>query len=269
MPKFKAFSLLETAITLAILGLLTSIIFPIYKIISHYKEKITNEEKYNYIRTSMQSYLLRHGKLPFAADQEGISKPNMLIGFIPYKTLGIKKSYMFDAKNNFFTYAVNKNFTNTNIPIITSLKTPPLANTKTFCRLYKFHNNEIILYDDIEENLSLFEEEKNIILQDDYFYIMLPQKKFKSIHEMNQWLKDSLEKKEEKYKNKNAIAWILISHGKNKTSCSQMNKIQSPKFCLLPNKNEQQNFSDQVFYQTRFDMAAQVGTPCTSEPIYE
>lgn len=272
--KIKAFSLLEMALVIAIIGIVFSSITPIWHIFNKSNAEKLNEEKYNYIRLAMQNHLRKKGYLCAAApDLNGISNENMIKGYVPYKTLGISKKYAFDANNKPFIFAVNKHFLNKNLA---NLALPITINIhhSNFCRILKPSNNgEMERYDEVCENAGLvvLENEESIILKDDFFYIMHDLKKTNSLIDVKIWLKNSLSTFEEKYKNCNTIAWVLIVSKKNNNKCSKINADFENKVCYIScseNGSGKENlFLDKVFYQTRFDMAAQIGSPCSSQPF--
>jgi type II secretory pathway pseudopilin PulG len=280
-PKFKqkarkqisAFSLLEVTLALAVIGLAMGTVTPIIKTFSIAKKSRINEEKFHYIRIAMQGYLLRHGHLPHAGDKEGNEISGQKRGFVPYKSLGIRKQYAYDSNSNFFTYAVNLNLTaqpnKKFIPITIPLTTPPKPGMISFLRLYKFNTDgSIDMYDDIDEtkNIIVIENKNEVISDKDCIYIMKPLPKFHLPQMIGQWLIAS-NMIDPKYKCSNLIAWVLISHGKQRADDSVAKKSNATSDIHFY-VNSSNGLNDQVFYQTRFDMTAQCGFYCTNEPIY-
>lgn len=260
MKKIKAFSLLEITINLGIIGITLTGIITLWFALSKYQKEKINNQKYEYIRISMQNFLIQHGRLPNASkDTSGLEDCFNTNGNLPYKTLGISKKYMFDANGNAFRYIVNDHFTNTNIPLVTPLSCPPKNADTSFLRIYTYNDNKINLYDLIahtNEKIKLIKNGTSVISEKDFFYILPPIKKFIDLNEMYKWIESS-KVQDPKYKTSNTIAWILISFNKNN-----------------PDKQNQTNTKifyengDTIFYQSRFDMAAQTGFNATPEPIY-
>lgn len=274
--KILAYSLLEVAIAIMVSGVAISSIIPLLKTISISKKMRLNEEKYHYIRYAMQGYLLRYGYLPFAAKNDGMELTNMVRGFVPYKTLGITKEYIYDSNGNLFTYIVNKNLAKQAnkeyIPITRPVHSIMNKNQVTFCRLYK--HDKTLMMDEIctLENLVILEKGVSIIEPKDMFYIMEPMYFFKNANDWNEWQVKAFSSKLLRQKSCNVVAWAIISHGPNKnnrpiTKCKEMNNNETQKICILPESGDNGLFNDVIFYQTRFDMAAQSGWPCTSESI--
>ena len=69
-----AFSILEAALTIAIIGVAISVVFPVIQTIVAVRKQRANEIKFLEIRIAMQSYLLRNGYLPNAAGKNGVAK---------------------------------------------------------------------------------------------------------------------------------------------------------------------------------------------------
>lgn len=241
MKKYKAFSLLEISLTLIIIGITLTGILSIYKIILITQKNYINQKKYNYIQIAIQNYTLQHGHLPYAAQKNnGISTINCKKGYLPYKTLGINKKYSFNEDKQPFQYVVHSYLSKTNIPIIMPLTYPPKEGETSFNRVYHVQNEEIIFYDLIsqipDEILIYDDNNQSVLSKDDFFYILPPLKKFENLNQLYEW--QSINHQQEKFKCKNTIAWALFS-------------------------NEQY-----VYYQTRFDLSAQIGFPASPEPIY-
>lgn len=107
--KIKAFSIIEIGFSVIILGFFLSF-FLRYWNIANFKSKL-DETKYkaNYIRKSIEGFVVRKGFLPYAAkDLNGIEEDNFTSGYLPYKTLGIPKFMIYDSKGKAFQYIVNQ-----------------------------------------------------------------------------------------------------------------------------------------------------------------
>ncbi len=296
--KTKAFSLLEISLAIAIAGIAVSCITPIWHTITIAKHQRANEEKFHYIRIAMQAYLLRFGYLPCAAATEnGLSTENTFTGFIPYKTLGIQSRYTKDCNGKPFTFSVNKNLVR--IPGKNYILLPKQANCidipnqVSFCRLYGYNEQQaptIIngIYSTSKyyctdqicklPNLTILEKGESIIDKNDYFHI-LPELTMNMSNPTRwlQWQRSAVLEKNDRYKICNTVAWLMISHGPNKSNkplskgkllnLAALQNNQQQVFCISPDVDDAGLFNDVVFYQTRFDMAAQCGCPCTTEPM--
>lgn len=275
-----AYSLLEVAISIGIAGIAISMVTPIWHTISVAKKIRINEQKYHYIRNAMQAYVIRYGHLPHAAENlNGVANMQHVKGYLPYKTLGISKQYALDSNNKPFTYAINKHLgkhaTKEHIPLMRNISTNTQRNQISFCRLFKYKDSGALAIIDeicVLDNLIVLEKGISIVDEQDHFFVMKPMSFFHTIEKWKEWQATSITQKTERMKNCNAIAWVLIAHGSNKknkplSNCAQMNKTETQKFCILPADDDNGFFNDTVFYQTRFDLAAQAGFPCTAEPM--
>lgn len=240
--RLNAFNLMEMSITLFIIGTTLTGILTLIKVIKFNQTEYINQKKYEYIKKALQNYVIQHGHLPYAANNnDGVSSNGLTNGFLPYKEIGINKSYSYDAKKQSFHYQVNKYLAKTNISIIMPLKYPPKNGETSFNRVYNIQNNEIIEYDIIAntpDDINIFENEINVISEKDYFYILPPITKFHSISELYKWYNSINDSKNNKFKCKNTIAWTISINGQYK------------------------------YYQTRFDLSSQIGFYASPEPIY-
>jgi hypothetical protein len=272
----RAFSILEASLVVAISGVMLSVIIPVYKILSKSYEHKNNEFKATKIRLAIQSYVLRNGYLPFASSGDGFAKVQTFSGFIPYKTLGLDKKFSVNSRAVPFKFVVNKHLTQAG-GSFSSILLPPFAkpnvNKVTFCRLYTFEKDEILKYDKIcdLESIDILENGKSIIDPLSSFFVMPPISNFSYVGEMQRWASSVQNLSHPKYKVCDTIAWVLISsegrRGK-KTNCQLINENPaSEKFCLRPEASDHGIFDQKFYYQTRFDLASQIGRYCGSEPI--
>ena len=104
-----AFSLIEAAFAILLIGIFSSALIPYWHTLNAKHNLAITQLRANYIRKSMEGYVARYGFLPSAAsDTRGIEKQGISRGFVPYKTLGIPRQYIFDAKGNPFSFIVNE-----------------------------------------------------------------------------------------------------------------------------------------------------------------
>lgn len=147
--RFSGFSLIEVAIVLCIIGILSGIGIPaLNNFIKHQKIRKT-EDHLELIFQSITSYVLTNKRLPCPAkptavgEERGISEPNCLftekfIGLVPYRTLGIPEKIVKDGYHNWITYAVNPVLTNTELNFINAPPTSSIPHT-AFCAVEKSH----------------------------------------------------------------------------------------------------------------------------------
>jgi len=111
--KFHAFSLIETAIVLIIIGLVGGIALPTLKwAVEWQKETITahHQEKILY---ALASYAVQNKMLPYAASPEmrsGRQEEGHRRGIVPYADLGLPESVARDGYRHWFTYLVDDHY---------------------------------------------------------------------------------------------------------------------------------------------------------------
>ncbi len=111
--KLSAFSLIEMALVLSIIGILSAYAIPALlnaRIKARYSE---TEAKLDVIIQALAGYASVNKHLPFAADPSqteelaGIAQPNRSTGIIPYKTLGIQEFEAKDGFRHWISYSVS------------------------------------------------------------------------------------------------------------------------------------------------------------------
>lgn len=109
IPRFAAFSLIEAAFAILLIGIFSSMLIPYYHALNARQNLQVTQLRANYIRKAIEGYVMRHGFLPSAAsDTNGNESSNLIRGYVPYKTLGISKNYIYDAKGKLFSFIVNE-----------------------------------------------------------------------------------------------------------------------------------------------------------------
>ncbi len=141
-----AFSLIEIAIVLIILGLILGLTIPM--VLSSQKvsqRKITQIHQEQIIQ-SLASYVLQYSKFPGAASQaDGKISPchqgDVCFGYVPYKELGLSESVAKDGFGRWFSYAVHSALTRTGVA--TDPTTEKLCRiTKRAIRVRSTHNQD-------------------------------------------------------------------------------------------------------------------------------
>lgn len=108
----KAFNLLEASFALLLIGMLSSALIPYHKALNTKQNLELTRLRANYIRKSIEGYVARYGFLPCASENlSGIEKKGTTCGYIPYKTLGISKTYIYDGFGKPFIFGVNEHLT--------------------------------------------------------------------------------------------------------------------------------------------------------------
>lgn len=293
-PAFPAFSLLEVAISLALIGIFLSILPKYFKLRDYaYNLQITTLRA-RYIRNSLQGFVKRYGFLPCAAlNKDGIGVNGSFSGFLPYRTLGIDRRFMFDGFGAPFSYVVNQFLALSTYRKKMRILTPSFPVNifceygVSFCRVSSYQTREDKFKPWVDSYSKIGLQEVKIkecdsvcslnklqillknrpVLQEDHVFAFRPYVDF-----YNRWLRfdgfgvDFFKKldplaftKLPSGKMCNVLAWALIS-GKGKpiintaatnTSIEQIN-LDSPNL---------------IFWQSRFDLVAQIGDPCTTQPV--
>lgn len=114
--KIPGFSLIETALTLVVAGIVISLTLPILTTAQRSsRHQITQTNQHQLLQV-LASYVIKHDRLPAPStpDKKGESidykesdfDVSKSIGIIPYKTLGISEAMARDGHGHWFTYAV-------------------------------------------------------------------------------------------------------------------------------------------------------------------
>ncbi|WP_010299994.1 hypothetical protein [Candidatus Odyssella thessalonicensis] len=125
--RLSAFSLIEIAISLIIIGLIASISIPLTTASYRLHQQRTTDNHQKQIMTAIAVYVLEHRQLPAPAQRsDGLAnvscqqQPDKCIGFVPYKTLGLSQKVAKDGYGRWFTFAAHPklaNITTTDMPI--------------------------------------------------------------------------------------------------------------------------------------------------------
>lgn len=115
--KLKGFALFEIAISLAIMGMVIGLSFPMLTKLIRYNQVQTTHTNQEIVMHALSAYATRnefHLPCP-AVDEQGIAPTRCdegtPQGIVPYATLNISKSYALDGFGRFMTYAVTSEFT--------------------------------------------------------------------------------------------------------------------------------------------------------------
>ena len=139
------FTLIEVAIVLCIIGVLSGIGIPaINSYIKHQKARKT-EDHLEQILQSLTAYLLNNKSLPCpsnpkaSAEETGTSDQNCsfedtTVGLVPYRTLGIPEKIAKDGYHHWITYAVDPALSNPDIKYLNAPDDVVLPNL-VFCEV--------------------------------------------------------------------------------------------------------------------------------------
>ncbi|MBY0280880.1 MAG: prepilin-type N-terminal cleavage/methylation domain-containing protein [Alphaproteobacteria bacterium] len=147
--KLSGFSLIEVAMVLCIIGILSGIGIPALNNFLKFQKIRKTEDHMEQIFQSLTSYVLVNKRLPcpskpgVSASENGISESNCLfsetfIGLVPYRTLGIPEKTAKDSYHNWITFAVNPSLTDSAIKSVNASYDSDSPNT-VFCEVEKGH----------------------------------------------------------------------------------------------------------------------------------
>jgi prepilin-type N-terminal cleavage/methylation domain-containing protein len=117
--RLPGFSLIEVALALIILGLVTSLTLPLITNLLTLEAQRKTDQHQQQITAALASYVLQHHRLPCPAESpsSGISLDHChrslrsCVGYVPYKTLGLPEAVAKDGRKKSFLYAVNPELT--------------------------------------------------------------------------------------------------------------------------------------------------------------
>ena len=108
--KFPGFSLIEIAIVLIIIGLISGITLPAIKVMLDWQKARTTALHQDQILYALASYANKNSFLPYAANplnQDGVEEKGRRRGILPFADLGLPESTAKDGYQRWFTYVVD------------------------------------------------------------------------------------------------------------------------------------------------------------------
>lgn len=147
--RLSAFSLIEVAIALIVMGIITGFAVPLitsnYRLAQHHKTDNHREQ----IVAALAGYVLKNNRLPSPAlTTQGIGaqfcdRTETCVGYVPFTILGLPEKTAKDGYGNWFTYAVN--------PKLTNPKDHNIQNRVVFCSV----SQDIIKIRNIHDHHSI------------------------------------------------------------------------------------------------------------------
>jgi type II secretory pathway pseudopilin PulG len=117
--RLPAFSLIEIALALIIVGILASLTIPLITTHHHFNQQKTTDNNRDQIVAALAAYALQYHRLPTPAPTsegkaiENCRNPAQCVGFVPFTTLGLSEKAAKDGYGNWFTFAVHPELTKT------------------------------------------------------------------------------------------------------------------------------------------------------------
>ena len=171
-PEFDAFSLVEVAIVLVIVGILSSVfVSPFLNLQKVEKQRITSQ-RFENAMTSLTSFLLTHRYLPCPANpknkgiEAGVAMkscmlPGTNVGILPYKTLGIPETQARDGFHQWITYAVVAELTDSFVLKELNTQDETYQKREVFCEVQPY--TPIAIYNHRFESALSLDEEKDCV----------------------------------------------------------------------------------------------------------
>jgi len=104
--RLEAFSLLEAALYLAIMGIVLGSITPIFTTFSKMTIRKETQKRQVQLLRVLASYAHTHQTLPFPGNGEGIMQEGLQTGILPFKTLGIPEALTKDRQGRPTKYTI-------------------------------------------------------------------------------------------------------------------------------------------------------------------
>lgn len=135
--KLAAFALLELAIALAVLGIITSLSFPLLTSYCKQKSLQVTQKHQIQIAQALSAYVAANRRLPCPCDdpQSGIEKENCDVGLVPFKTIGLSEKIAKDGNHNWFTYLVHPGLTSNTLQGLSYSNTAIYPKSNHFCEV--------------------------------------------------------------------------------------------------------------------------------------
>ncbi|WP_342261920.1 hypothetical protein [Alphaproteobacteria bacterium endosymbiont of Tiliacea citrago] len=281
MKKIKAFSLLECALALMLIGICLNSFLIINKKKHQSSRKEITKLRANYIRKAIEGYVATHGFLPYASETlDGTSSLNCTVGYLPYKTLGLSKIYAYDGSGNAFRFIVDKNLVLEYQKSLGYLIFPPffpsenfIMGIRTWNRLnsyYSYVNNRLTKKDFINFSKKMLWQRTSFLYEyddmNDNFRILIIKNKRElglskifiyPIFDMRRGGNFNFEEIKKNYLLCDTIAWVLISDKK-----IDIKKMKYDKVIICLDQFEI------VFWQSRFNISYQIKNVLTSKATF-
>ncbi len=133
-----AFSLIEMAIVLIIVGLISGTALPILQVMLEWQKATATAQHQEKILYALASYAAQYKILPYAADPaapSGKQEKTRRRGIVPYADLGLPESIAKDGYQRWFTYVVDDYYTI--IPKSGNPGAVPQQPVNKFCEKHK------------------------------------------------------------------------------------------------------------------------------------
>lgn len=110
MKKVQGFLLIEVAIALCVMGVLTAMIAPVVRTLTLSAQQTQTRRACETALCALAAHLESHGWLPYAAvegEAPGLEVQGVCCGILPYKTLCLERASILDGHHRPLTYVVH------------------------------------------------------------------------------------------------------------------------------------------------------------------
>jgi type II secretory pathway pseudopilin PulG len=133
------FVLLEVAIALSVLGVITYMAMPLLGKIQQWQQVRLTTAHQEKIVESLAGYVLSNKRLPCPAltsngEAQSTCTNDTKVGFVPYKTLGIDEKTAKDGNHHWMTYAVQPSLASSRISCISTDPSLAIDPKTVFCK---------------------------------------------------------------------------------------------------------------------------------------
>lgn len=127
VKKLRGFLLIEVALALCALGILTAMVVPLIQNVAVGSRRVQTQKACEVALRALAVYVETHGWLPYAAEKSGEAVPGLYAGTFPYRTLCLDKRHALDGRGQYLTYIVCPSLTQPppRNPLHSSPKDPP------------------------------------------------------------------------------------------------------------------------------------------------
>jgi type II secretory pathway pseudopilin PulG len=142
--KLSGFALMEVAIAVCVMGVVTSVVVPMVRSMFAYARAVQSRHSMEHVMRALAVYVKLYDRLPWAAnDSNGVEEESIAVGRVPFKTLSIEQECTKDGSKNDLVYIVNPKLTYW-------VPSSPLNKGSAFLQFAPNDNLRVLLEDESE-----------------------------------------------------------------------------------------------------------------------